>query len=230
VVTSTIYTMPSGSYPAATCWGTPAPLYPGITRCLVFTVQNTLNVPISLQSITTSLDPTYPTPPADCSGSNLSLPSFSGSFSVGSGATKDMARLQLLLKNINADQSDCAAFVYHFKYTATAQYADSTTTVLVSAPNPSTTSDVTFTATVTAGNPSTDTSLPSGTVDFYQCPSTLPGSGTLLGIGTIGAGGNATYSTSLGAGTTTYVEAVYPGSGTDFSSSTSNVVTQVVNP
>src|ERR1700728_49224 len=85
-ITSTTYTTPSGAYPATSCSGTPALLTPAVTRCVVFSVHNNLKAAISVQSITTALDTTnYPTPPADCSGANLELPTFSGSFDVSGG-------------------------------------------------------------------------------------------------------------------------------------------------
>jgi hypothetical protein len=65
-------------------------------------------------------------------------------------------------------------------------------------------------------------------VNFYSCPSASCASSTLLGTGTIGAGGKATFSTSSLPVGSTYVEAVYPGTSTNFSGSTSNVVTQLV--
>ncbi|MGO9581815.1 MAG: Ig-like domain repeat protein [Acidimicrobiales bacterium] len=100
-----------------------------------------------------------------------------------------------------------------------------TTTVLSSAPNPSVSGhSVTFTATVTASN----ASVPTGTVNFYSCPSVSCASTTLFGTGTIGAGGKATFSTSSLPVGMSYVEAVYPGTSTNFNGSTSNVVTQVV--
>ncbi len=59
---------------------------PGDARCVVFSVHNNLKAAISVQSMTTALDTTnYPAPPADCSGTNLVLPTFSGSFNVSRG-------------------------------------------------------------------------------------------------------------------------------------------------
>ena len=87
---------------------------------------------------------------------------------------------------------------------------------------------VTFTATVTAANASNDPSLPSGTVNFYSCPTASCASTTSLGTGTLSSG-QATFPTSSLAVGTTYVEAVYGGASTNFNGSTSNVITQVVN-
>jgi hypothetical protein len=93
-----------------------------------------------------------------------------------------------------------------------------TTTTLTSSPNPSTDGQkVTFTAVVS----STDGTPPNGeTVSFMN--------GTkLLGTGTLSSG-TATFSdSSLTAGATTSVTAVYPGDST-FLGSTSNLVKQVV--
>ena len=55
---------------------------------MVFSVHNNLKAAISVQSITTALDTTnFPAPPADCAGTNLVLPTFSGSFNVAAAAT-----------------------------------------------------------------------------------------------------------------------------------------------
>ncbi|GAA1895492.1 hypothetical protein GCM10009716_01830 [Streptomyces sodiiphilus] len=93
-----------------------------------------------------------------------------------------------------------------------------TTTVLTSAPNPSSSGEqVTFTATVTADAPGAGT--PTGTVQFFV-------DGALL-TGTLDGSGVATVSTALPAGTYT-VTANYQGDGNYQSSSDSLV--QVVEP
>jgi N-acetylneuraminic acid mutarotase len=92
-----------------------------------------------------------------------------------------------------------------------------TTTALASSPNPSTSGQsVTFTATVTGQYGGT----PAGTVTFKNGSSTL-GTGTL-------SGGGATYSTSKLAVGTASITAVY-GGDTNFTTSTSKAVRQVVN-
>ena len=221
-ITSTIYASPA-------CSGTPALLYPGITRCAVFSVHNSLTVPITVLTITTGLDGSYTAPPAICAGSNLTLPTFSGSFTVVGGGSANSPGVPIALNDSGTNQDACENFTYHFVFSGTAQYTDATTTVLASSTNPSVSGhSVTFTATVTANNASSDPSLPSGTVNFYSCPSaTNCSSPTLLGSGTLSSG-QATYSTSTLQVGTTYVEAVYGGASTNFSGSTSNVITQVV--
>jgi hypothetical protein len=93
----------------------------------------------------------------------------------------------------------------------------STTTVLSSAPNPSSVGQlVTFTANVTSSTGVT----PSGTVRFLQ-------GSTMLGTGIVGGTGTATFSTSTLTKGTHNVKAVY-GATNAFSSSTSAIVTQVV--
>jgi hypothetical protein len=233
-ITSTFYKTPSGPYPASTCSGS-GTLVPGVTLCVVFSITNTLNVPLSVTGITSALDPSFPTPPAMCMGSYLTLPTYSGSFAVPASGSANSPGVPITLKDsATVDQTPCEGFHYHFLYTGSAQYTDSTTTVLTSAPNPSALGQsVTFTATVTAGNPTTDTSLPSGTVSFYKCTSATVcpnGAGNLLGTGTIGAGGKAMYPTTASQLTQglNYVDAVYPTSGTNFTGSISNVVTQDV--
>ena len=102
-ITSTTYTTPSGAYPAASCSGTPALLYPAVTRCVVFSVHNNLKATISVQSITTALDTTnYQAPPSDCSGTNLVLPTFSGSFNVAGGGNATSPGVPIELKDNGA--------------------------------------------------------------------------------------------------------------------------------
>ncbi len=98
--------------------------------------------------------------------------------------------------------------------------AASSTTALVSSLNPSTAGQsVTFTATV--AGPSGNTTAPTGSVNFLDGTTTL-GSGTLNGAGM------ATFSTSSLAVGSHSITAVY-GGDLNFSGSTSNAVSQVVN-
>jgi len=107
-ITSTTYTTPSGSYPAGSCSGTPALLYPAVTRCVVFSVHNNLKAAISVQSITTALDTTnYPAPPADCTGTNLELPIFSGSLNVTGSGNATSPGVPIELRDNGASQDDC---------------------------------------------------------------------------------------------------------------------------
>ena len=100
----------------------------------------------------------------------------------------------------------------------------STTSILTSSPNPSTFgTSVTFTDTLSSGS-GTPTG---GTVTFYSCTTNTCSTKTSLGTGTVGSNGKATYPTSSLPVGTTYVEAIYGGSG-NYSGSTSNVVSQVV--
>ena len=99
----------------------------------------------------------------------------------------------------------------------------STTSNLTSSPNPSSYgSSVTFTDTVSASS-----GTPGGTVTFYSCTTSACSTKTSLGTETLAAG-KATFSTSSLPVGTTYVEAIYGASG-NYTGSTSNVVTQVVN-
>jgi hypothetical protein len=95
-----------------------------------------------------------------------------------------------------------------------------TTTSLISSANPSATGQsITFTATVTG--PSGNMTVPTGTVNF------LDGTTTLASAGLNGSG-VAVYSTSSLAIGSHSITAVYSGD-TNFSGSTSTVLTQVVN-
>jgi len=229
LTSGTNFAITSAIFPSPACSGTLALLYPGTTRCDVFTVHNNLSVPITVQSITSVLDGSYSAPPAVCGGSNLTLPTFSGSSTVAGGGTASLPGVPIVLKDSGTNQDACENFTYHFVYWGTARYTDATSTVLTSSPNPSASGhSVTFTATVTANDASSDPSLPTGTVTFKKCPTAACGTTTPLGTGTIGAGGKASFSTSSLLVGTTYVKAVYPGASINFTGSTSNVVAQVV--
>ena len=78
-----------------------------------------------------------------------------------------------------------------------------------------------------------DSQDPSGsfagaTVTFYSCPTAACASTTQLGTGSVASNGQATYATSTLPVGTDYSKAVYGGSGTNLTGSTSNVVTQTV--
>ena len=227
------FTITSTVYPSPACSGSTALVYPGTPRCVIFSVHNNLSVPISVQNITSALDTTdYPAPPAVCAGSYLTFPTYSGSFTVPASGNASSPGVTIELKDSGSSQDGCAGYTYHFTYSGGAEYTDSTSTTLSAGPNPSTSGQsVSFSATVTAANASTDPTLPSGTVSFYRCPTSAQctaGSSNLLGSGTISTGGKASFSASTLSAGTTYVEAVYPASGTNFTPSTSNVVAQVV--
>jgi Bacterial Ig-like domain (group 3) len=96
---------------------------------------------------------------------------------------------------------------------------DSTTTTVTSSANPSVSGQkVTFTATVKVVAPGSGT--PTGTVTFYN-------GSTVLGTGSL-SGGIATFTTSSLSVGTHSIKAVYSGSS-DCQTSTSAVLTQVVN-
>lgn len=96
---------------------------------------------------------------------------------------------------------------------------DGSTTKLVSSLNPSTFGQsVTFTATVAA---STGTGTPTGTVTFKDGAATL-------GTGTLNGSGVATFNTTTLTAGTHLITAVY-GGDTNFTTSTSSAVSQVVN-
>jgi hypothetical protein len=221
-ITSTIYRSPE-------CAGSSTLLYPGVTRCLVYTVTNKLHVPISVQHIAAALDPHFSNPPSGCAASDLSLPQFSGVLRVPGGGTADSAGLPISLRDTKSNQDNCENTTLHFAYQGTAIYVAATTTTLATSVNPSAPGHpVTFTATVTAPDAPTG---PTGSVRFYACASAGCRVRHQLGSGVIGPHGKASFSTSCLLVGTTYVEAIYDGSSTNFSSSTSALVAQVVkNP
>ena len=184
---------------------------------MVFSVHNNLSVPISVGSITSALDTTdYPAPPPACTGTNLTLPTYSGSLGVPANGDATSSGVPVELNDNGSSQDLCQTYTYHFTYSGLANYTDSTTTTLTSVPSPSPSGQsVTFTAAVTETNASVDPSGPTGTVTFYSCTSNACGTTTSLGTGTVGSNGQATLSTSSLPVGTNYIEAVYGASGTN---------------
>ena len=218
-ITSTITT-----YPA--CSNDTASLDPGIQRCITYTIENSLSVPITVESVSIAIDSSNP-PPSTCPASNLDLAyaNFSGSLSVPAEGSASTPGEQISMVDTFSSQNPCEGVTFHFLYSGTAYYTDSTTTNLTWSPGPSSEgSPPTFTATVVASNPGIDTSGPSGTVNFFSCSTSDCATTTFLGSGNLDSNGLATYSPSTLPAVGTYVEAVYAGFSTDFTGSTSNVV------
>ena len=142
-VTSAIYSSPA-------CSGSTALLLPGITDCAVLTVKNNLSVPITVQSLSTSVT----SPPAGCPASNFSLPTFSGNLSVAAGGTVSTSGLPISLLDTHTNQDACQGATISFAYSGTAQFTDSTTTDLASSPTASRprASPLTLNAMVTGNN------------------------------------------------------------------------------
>lgn len=116
--------MPVGSSASPQCEGPPAVLAPGVTRCLVYQVHNTLDQPIEVQTITMGLDPDFPPPPSGCSAEKLLLPNFSGVLQVPAGGRAETPGLPIQLKNTPTNQDDCQQKVLHFTFAGTATAAD----------------------------------------------------------------------------------------------------------
>jgi large repetitive protein len=225
VSSGTAFTVSSAIYPSPACSGSTAQLHPGVMDCAVLTVHNNLTVPITVQSLSSSVT----SPPAGCPASDFSLPSFSGSLSVGAGATSSTSGLPISLIDTGTNQDACKGATISFAYTGSAQFTDNTSTALVASPTaPGSGQPIDLSATVTGANASTDPSLPTGTVSFNTCPTAACTSTTALGTGTIGAGGAATLNTSSLTAGVHYLQAVYGGQGTDYSASTSPVLTLTV--
>ena len=170
-------------------------------------------------------------PPTGCTASDLSLPTFSGPLNVPGSGSASTTGLPIELKDDGDQSPQCENQTLDFTYTGSAQYTDSTSTSLASSSpgNTSTSgSSVTFTATTTETSAGSDSTGPTGTVTFYSCTTNTCGSTTSLGTGTVGSNGQAMFSTSTLPVGSNYIEAVYGGSGTNLTGSTSNVVTQTV--
>jgi len=229
-ITSAVYAAPVGTYPASTCTGANADLYPGETDCLLYTVHNKLSVPITVKTIAATA--TGFTPSGKCNPSTVTVAPFSGNLTVTAGGTATVGE-PITMKTSGSSQNTCENGTFLFSYTGSADFSDTSQTTLSSAPNPSTAGQtVTFTATVKGKNPKYDTSMPTGTVTFYKCASTHSCTTTSpLGSAAVTSStGKATLTTSSLYVGTDYVQAIYsaPVGTTDFSSSRSNIVAQVV--
>ena len=218
---------------------------------LPLTFSNPLSQPIRVYSLTVSFTNTFP---SGCPYSELTLNNsavslvpfpvsapgvtftFTGtSFAVpkAMGATPGTAtdNLTLALPENHQNQNACEGLALAMKYRASAYYTDATTSVLGSSPNPSNAGQaVTLTDTVTTA---TDSNVPSGSVLFYSCTSTTVASCSTTALGAAAAlngSGVATTSTTPTAGGTYYYEAIYtPTDATNFTTSTSNIITQTVS-
>lgn len=219
------FTITSSIYPSPTCSGTTAQLYPGVTDCAVLTVHNDLTVPITVESLSTSVT----SPPPGCPASDFSLPTFSGALSVPGGGTAATSGLPISLLDTHTNQDACEGVTVNFAYTGSAQFTDDTSTALAASPtSPTTGHPTTLRATVIASNALSDPSLPTGTVTFNSCPTAACTSTTALGTGTLGTGGVATFTSSSLTTGVHYFQAIYGGEGTDYSGSTSPVLTLTV--
>jgi Bacterial Ig-like domain (group 3) len=215
------FTISSAIYPSPACSGSTTLLWPGVTECAVLTIHNNLSVPVTVQNLST----TIPSPPAGCPASNFDLPTFSGSLSVPASGSASTAGLPISLIDTGTNQDACLGVTVHFTYSGSAQYTDATATAVAATPVlPVLGQPVVLTATVTAANAATDPSGPTGTVTFYACPTAACATTTSLGTATVGPNGKAVLSSLNLLLGRQYVEAVYGGSGTDFTRSTSPAI------
>jgi hypothetical protein len=223
-------TITSDIFDSPACSGATALLYPGATRCLVFSVHNSLTVPLTVQSITMSLDGSFPALPSGCPASDFRFPTFAGSFVVPGGGTGDSPGLPITMLDSGTNQDNCQDTTLHFVYSSFAQFTDATTTSLSVSPNPPVADQpVAFTSTVSAGNPSADPTSPTGVVNFFSCSSAACTDPVLIGTRTVGPSGQVTFTTTLSAGGH-FFEATFEGNGTNFAASTSSVVGTTVSP
>jgi hypothetical protein len=218
------FTIASAITESPVCSGGPALLYPGVTRCLTYTIANPLTVPITVHSIALSLDAAA-AQPVGCPASNLDLTqtSFSGSLVVPAFGTNTINKT-ISLVNAAASQDGCKNVTFHFTYAGTATYvqAFSTNTAVLSSLSPTNFGqNVTFTATVSAAG--APPSGPTGTVTFFD------GLSAVSGAIPVNGSGQAQFSTSTLTVGTHPIKAIFSNSDGNFSGSESATVNQVVN-
>lgn len=226
LIAGTDFTVTSAIKASPACSGGNVTLFPGLNRCLVYTVTNPLSDPVTVDSLTLSMDPAFSQPPS-CPSSNLDLTNagFSGSVVVpANGSTTVNASIKL--SNTGSNQNACKNVTFHFLYSGHATYTHvyGTSTALTSSANPSSPAQtVTFTATVSpVGTPP---SGPTGSVVFKDGSSTI----ACLSGSTSFNGSTATCKYAPTASGAHPISAVYSNSDGNFSGSTSNTVTQTVS-
>jgi hypothetical protein len=119
-----VHATSSATFPMADCSGPTALLVPGVTHCLVYRVENRLDVPITVRTLTMRLDPAYPAPPAGCSAAALDLPEYSGALAVPARASAVSPGLPITLTDTDVNQDDCQQTTLHFVYGGSAEVAD----------------------------------------------------------------------------------------------------------
>jgi hypothetical protein len=202
------------------------PLLPGVERRLAYSVENPLDVPITVQAISIAAV----SAPAACPASNLDLgaTAFTGALNIGPGATATAPSVPISLLDDTANQDACKEVTFTFSYTGSATYMRTfgSRTSLASTPNPSATGEpVTFVADVAPVSPAPG--LPTGSVSFYACLSESCEAADSLGRAAVDATGVATFTTAALRNGSVPVYASYDGDA-NFTASASPLIRQLV--
>lgn len=109
-VSASIATLPDCS--------TPAVLYPGVPRCLVYTVHNPYSAPIAVNTLGIGAV----SAPSLCATDNLDLSaaSYSGSFTVPAGGSVQSPAMRITLRDTRVNQDSCKAVTFAFTASGTA--------------------------------------------------------------------------------------------------------------
>jgi hypothetical protein len=216
--------------------GTVSNLTPGVSSTLVLTASNPYSVSITLRSVTVSV----PSVPAGCPLSNLTLNSTA--FSEGSVTVTDLsvivphngtASVSFPILVARTAPNGCQTLTFPFNYTGSATYTATTSTALLTSPNPSNFGQsVTLTATVTPNvTPDPGAPTPAGTVTFYECTNPSCTTWVALSAAKTLSSGHSTFSiASLAIGSHVLFATYSPTDPTNFSAGSSTTVAQVVNP
>jgi hypothetical protein len=123
-ISTEVHATSSATFPVAACSGPAALLVPGVTRCLVYRVDNHLDVPITVRTLTMRLDPAHPAPPAGCAAGSLDLPEYSGALAVPARGSAVSPGLPITLTDTDVNQDDCQETTLHFVYGGSAEAVD----------------------------------------------------------------------------------------------------------
>jgi LPXTG-motif cell wall-anchored protein len=97
---------------------TPAALFPGVPRCLLYTVHNPSAMPIAVNALAIGAVSAPSVCPAD--NLDLSAASFSGSFTVPARGSAHSPAMRITLRDTAANQDSCKAATFGFTTSGTA--------------------------------------------------------------------------------------------------------------
>lgn len=224
---NTDFTVTSDVKASPSCTGATVNLYPGVVRCLVYTITNPLPDPITVTAVNIAMDPAF-AQPAGCPSSNLDLTqaSFTGSVVVPGNGSNTIPR-SIALSNTTTNQNACKSVTFHFTYSGTARYTISTSTTLSSSANPVAVGQVvTYTATVTPS--SAPPSAPTGGITFRDGASAISCASGSAAFNGSTATCKVTYANTVGSPHSITAEFT-PTDATNFTGSASTPLSQSVN-
>ena len=125
-VSGSVRSVPADGFPASACGRALETLAPGVTRCLAVRFDNRLDRPLSVRTLVTSLDPSFPPPPEGCTGADLVLPVLGDPVAVPARGSASGPALPIMMRDSGSNQDACKDTVLHLAFTASAISIDRT--------------------------------------------------------------------------------------------------------